>query len=150
MQNQRGISLLEILFGLVVLTFIVASMMKALDQSMKGQTRVRNDLRATTVAKGKLDAMKDYVHRSAAAGSFDELTYSPQALLYATTQTASVEGKPFSWNIYTRYVSLQYVSAPAAVTYTTKTVGLFATVRWTESQWARQLTQTVLVSDPNQ
>lgn len=150
MKNQRGVSLLEILFGMVVLTFIVASMMKALDQSMKGQTRVRNDLRASTLAKSKLDSMKDYAHRVAAAGAFDEITYSPQTLAYAVTQTATIEGKPFVWSVTTSFTSLQAVSAPATVTYTTKTVKLYAAITWSEGSYARFLTQTTLVSDPNQ
>lgn len=152
MKNQKGISLLEILFGMVVLTFVVASMMKALDQSMKGQTRVRNDLRAATLAKSKLDSMKDYAHRVAASGAFNTMTSSPQTLAFAATQTALVEGKAFTWAVLTSYVSLQTVSAPAAVaaTVTTKTVKLYAAITWSEGSIPRFLTQTTLVSDPNQ
>jgi hypothetical protein len=47
-------------------------------------------------------------------------------------------------------ISLQVVSAPAAVTYTTKTVKLFTAITWSEGKIPRFLTQTTLVSDPNQ
>jgi hypothetical protein len=151
MRNSKGISLVEIMVAMFILSLTVASMMKALDKSMQGQTRVRNDLRAITIAKTKLDALKDHVRLNALAGTFNMVTSSPQVLAYGLTQVATVDGKAFTWVVNASYVLLTpSVSAPTETNTAQDVLKLKAMVYWTEGNFPRYATQTVMVTDFNQ
>jgi prepilin-type N-terminal cleavage/methylation domain-containing protein len=154
MQDQKGVTLLEVVMAILVISLTVAAMIKALDQTLKGQAQARNRLRASTIAITKLDAMKDYVRQAALGGSFRSVTCcSPMAQDFALTHSAIVENKAFTWRVTGDYVDVTLVSGTVSIvarTYTTKALSLTAAVFWKEQVFFKALSQSVIVTDPSQ
>ena len=153
MQDQKGLTLIEVVMAILVISLTVAAMIKALDQTLKGQTQARNRLRASTIAISKLDALKDYSRQAALGGSFKYLTCSPLVVAYNQTQVAMVENKAFTWQVTGGWVDITFVAGLVTVlprTYTTKAISYTAAVFWGEQVYPKALSQSVIVTDPSQ
>jgi prepilin-type N-terminal cleavage/methylation domain-containing protein len=150
MRDQKGVTLLEVLLAIIVISLTVTAMIKSLDQDLKGQARLRNDLRAATLVRSKLDTLKDYSRTVALSGYFSSVTLSPVVAAYAVSTPALVDNKAFTWIVKSSFVTMTSPAAIYDVTWTTKAVRYIATVTWVEQRFAKYLTQTVVVSDPSQ
>ena len=163
MRDQKGVSLVEILVAMLVLSFGVAVLMKSMDAILIRQTKVRNDLRAATLLRGKLEGLKDHARRLSDAGSFKYLTLSPMVVASSVTQVAMVDKRAFTWSVSGTFVSMSAagVVAPLGTSFNAYAYRMVGLVTWGEAGFSkistgtaqpivRYVSRTVIVSDSKQ
>ena len=144
---QEGFTLVELLIAALILATAVTITINVFGINMSQSSQARNQLKASGLARAKLDAYKDYARRTSLSGAFSSLTVTDFANSYnLTTNVARVNDLDMTWRVQPFYSS-QSGAVLSDVTYTSKIVRLLASVSYRESGEAKLVTMTTYVSD---
>ena len=149
--SEKGVTFIELAFAALLLAMTVISLMKVFMLSNAGGVSMRAEVRATALAKSKLDDFKELSRRYGMAGVFDLVTQSAEVQAAAVTQTTVISGQAFIWKVNAVY-ALQNLTAVADVTYTAATslIHWRSWVGWRDKGQAQALTLEALVADQTQ
>lgn len=155
LHNQKGVTLVELVVSLLVLSLMVIASLRVIEMSFVGNTVSRNALRARDLAEQKLEVMKAVAMNASMDYNFSCLTCLAEVQDYAVTKTATINGKDFIWQVSTAYMA-QFnatsitAAVPAAAGNTSSIVRFTAKVTWDDATGPRDMTFTAYVSDIRQ
>ena len=149
--SERGVTFIELAIASLLLAITVIGLMKVFMLSDSGGVSMRAEVRATALAKSKLDDIKELARRYSMAGVFDLVTQAAEVQADAVTQTVLISGQPFTWKVSAVY-ALQNLTHVADVTYTAATslIHLRSWVAWQDKGQAQAMTLEALVADQMQ
>ena len=61
--GERGVTFIELSFSALILGMLVVGLMRVFDVTGRGGVAMRGEIRATSLARGKLDDLKDTAYR---------------------------------------------------------------------------------------
>jgi prepilin-type N-terminal cleavage/methylation domain-containing protein len=149
---QKGFTLIELMIAAVILATTVAITINVFGINMKQSSQARNQLKASELARAKLDDYKDYARRASINGGFTSITQSSFAIAYDLSNTTTVNDLKLTWRVERAYCYQNglVVSDVTTNTVTSKMLRLLATVNWYEGWDPKKITMTTYVSDITQ
>jgi type II secretory pathway pseudopilin PulG len=147
--SERGITLLELLLAALLISTVVASLLKLFSVSQRGGVTMRSEVRASALARTKLDDIKNLARRSSLEGTFIGVTRSAMVQAYSLTQVSVVSGKPYTWNVTTAFATqnLTQTTDVSSTTVTSRLLHLTAWTTWSDQSVPRSLTLEAYVAD---
>jgi prepilin-type N-terminal cleavage/methylation domain-containing protein len=148
---QKGFTLVELMIAALILATAVTITINVFGINMSQSSQARNQLKASGLARAKLDAYKDYARRTSLSGAFTNLTVTDFANSYnLTTNVARVNDLDMTWRVQPSYVYQNgsvVADATSLTVNNTKLVRLYSSVSYRESGEAKLVTLTTYVSD---
>lgn len=147
--SEQGVTLLELMMAALLIATVIASLLKLFAVGQRGGVTMRSEVRASALARTKLDDLKNLARRSSMDGTFSGITRCALAQAYAVTQVAMVSEKAFTWNVSSCFAA-QDLTTVADVTSTTVVshmIHLLSWVTWSDQGRPRNLTIEAYVAD---
>jgi len=147
--SERGVTLLELLMAALLISTVIASLLKLFSVSQRGGVTMRSEVRASALARTKLDDLKNLARRNSMDGTFSRLTLSALVSSYSVTQVALVSEKAFTWQVSTKFAAqnLTVVTDVTSNTVATRMVHFCSWVTWSDQSRPQNLTVHAFVAD---
>jgi type II secretory pathway pseudopilin PulG len=147
--SERGVTLLELILAALLISTVVASLLKLFSVSQRGGVTMRSEVRASALARNKLDELKNLARKSSLDGTFANITRSSKAQAFSVTQVAVVSGKAYTWRVSATFASQNLTQATDVTsnTVTSRLLHLEAWTGWSDQSQARALTIEAYVAD---
>lgn len=144
--------MIELAITALVLGLTLMSALIAIRVQSRGVLVSRDNLRANTLAMGKLDELKNAALIASYGGSWAYVTQSALARSYGTTNVSVLGTKSFTWTVNSRfmYQNGTTLAETASNTITTSMVRYQIRVSWQDVFMNKTITQTAYVSDMRQ
>lgn len=147
--SEKGTTLLELIMAALLIATVIAALLKLFVVNQRGGVTMRSEVRASALARTKLDDLKSLARRSSLEGTFANVTRSALIQAYSLTQVAQVSGKAYTWRVSTAYAAqnLTHVSDVTSNTVTTRLLHFQAWTSWSDQSRPRSLTLEAYVAD---
>ena len=157
-KDQAGVTMIEQIIAVALLGLCIVVWFNVTKVQTKGVLVSKNNLRSQNLALSKLEDLRSLALNSGIEGQFQWVTQSPLVIQYGRTNTASIEGRTFTWSVSTTFVlgysSVTVTPTPPqttnAIVTTTATdlIWFNALVQWSDVTGPKLLTQAAYVANP--
>lgn len=149
--QERGVTFIELILAALMIGTVIVALLRVFGVVQKGGVSMRNEVRASALARSHLDDLKDLARQSSSNGTFALLTTASLVQAYAVTRTTVVSNKSYLWKVSTRFAAqdVSHVADVSSTTVVSKLIHFSSWVAWQDGSAARGVTLDAFVAEMN-
>jgi Tfp pilus assembly protein PilE len=145
--SQKGVTLIELAIAALVMGLVVMSSLYVFRVLNKGLMMSKSSLRANTLMLSKLEDLRNDAMTAAYNSQWSSVTYTTLSSAYHVTTTTSIDGVPFTWAVYSKYVAVNGTVTADSLGTSTNMIALTGILQYKSVYGARTITRTAYVAN---